>query len=628
MGTYSTGMKQRVKLAQALVHDPVLAFLDEPTAGLDPLGRREMLELIRRVGREFGISIVISTHLMGDVERVCDSVVVLDRGQLLRTGAVSGFTEETETRRARARRGRRRARRGARAARARRAARRQPADARATSPATTTTRCATRSSRRARCSTASRRRGTRSPTSSRPAEAEARERSRRGRGLRPRLPRLRGRAHGPMVAAARDLAGRRADLARPRARARREVHALAAARARARPDRRARRDLGVPRRRLEEAEDDFELPSYADYYDWAVVPLGLFAAIVAPLLLCPDRRDGVLSLYAARPITPADYVGARWAAFLAVMLRSPAWLPAAILFAWNALDASSPGSWLVDNWDVVPRFLAAGATVALVLTTLALFASVVRDAARVRGRRRSSPRFFVGSAIGGIAEENFSGPVSDALSLASIPAGARRQRALDLRRPDGDRAPARRLGLAALARRSDGGARLRARAADRAAGARMSAQSRRSSSTASRSGSAGVVAVSDVSLVVEPGVTALLGPNGAGKTTLLRAIAGLTAPSQGQRDRLRRARPRQPTAVPPDRLHARARVGLRDAHRPAVRRAERAPAGRRRPRRGRAARGRDGRSRRRAGPPARRRTRAGCASGCASPRSSCTTRRC
>ena len=97
MGTYSTGMKQRVKLAQALVHDPVIAFLDEPTAGLDPLGRREMLELIRRVGGEFGISIVISTHLMGDVERACDSVVVLDAGRLLRTGPVSGFTEETET---------------------------------------------------------------------------------------------------------------------------------------------------------------------------------------------------------------------------------------------------------------------------------------------------------------------------------------------------------------------------------------------------------------------------------------------------------------------------------------------------------------------------------------------------
>jgi ABC-2 type transport system ATP-binding protein len=97
IGTYSTGMKQRVKLAQALVHDPIVAFLDEPTAGLDPMGRRDMLELINHVGREFGISIVISTHLMGDVERTCDAVVVLDAGKVLRTGAVAGLTEETET---------------------------------------------------------------------------------------------------------------------------------------------------------------------------------------------------------------------------------------------------------------------------------------------------------------------------------------------------------------------------------------------------------------------------------------------------------------------------------------------------------------------------------------------------
>jgi ABC-2 type transport system ATP-binding protein len=97
IGTYSTGMKQRVKLAQALVHDPMVAFLDEPTAGLDPMGRRDMLELIGHVGREFGISIVISTHLMGDVERTCDAVVVLDAGKVLRTGAVAGLTEEKET---------------------------------------------------------------------------------------------------------------------------------------------------------------------------------------------------------------------------------------------------------------------------------------------------------------------------------------------------------------------------------------------------------------------------------------------------------------------------------------------------------------------------------------------------
>jgi ABC-2 type transport system ATP-binding protein len=98
MGTYSTGMKQRVKLAQALVHDPLIAFLDEPTAGLDPLGRREMLELIRRVGGEFGISIVISTHLMGDVERACDSVVVGGGGRPLPPGARSRVKEGTETR--------------------------------------------------------------------------------------------------------------------------------------------------------------------------------------------------------------------------------------------------------------------------------------------------------------------------------------------------------------------------------------------------------------------------------------------------------------------------------------------------------------------------------------------------
>ena len=97
IGTYSTGMRQRVKLAQALVHDPVLALLDEPTAGLDPMGRQEMLDLIIRIGRDFGISIVLSTHLMGDVERTCERIVVLDAGRVLREGAVSGFTSQLET---------------------------------------------------------------------------------------------------------------------------------------------------------------------------------------------------------------------------------------------------------------------------------------------------------------------------------------------------------------------------------------------------------------------------------------------------------------------------------------------------------------------------------------------------
>ena len=97
IGEYSTGMKQRVKLAQALVHDPVMAFLDEPTAGLDPLGREEMLTLIRRVGQEFGISILLSSHLMGDVETTCDRIVVLEGGKVVEDAEVSQLTQETET---------------------------------------------------------------------------------------------------------------------------------------------------------------------------------------------------------------------------------------------------------------------------------------------------------------------------------------------------------------------------------------------------------------------------------------------------------------------------------------------------------------------------------------------------
>jgi len=97
IGGYSTGMKQRVKLGQALVHDPAFVFLDEPTAGLDPLGREEMLDLVRRTHREFGISILFSSHLMSDVERTCDRIIVLQGGRLVHAGEVGQFTKETET---------------------------------------------------------------------------------------------------------------------------------------------------------------------------------------------------------------------------------------------------------------------------------------------------------------------------------------------------------------------------------------------------------------------------------------------------------------------------------------------------------------------------------------------------
>ena len=97
IGGYSTGMKQRVKLCQALVHDPAFVFLDEPTAGLDPMGREEMLGLIRKTHRDFGISVLFSSHLMADVERTCDRIIVLRGGQLVHAGDVAQFTKETET---------------------------------------------------------------------------------------------------------------------------------------------------------------------------------------------------------------------------------------------------------------------------------------------------------------------------------------------------------------------------------------------------------------------------------------------------------------------------------------------------------------------------------------------------
>jgi ABC-2 type transport system ATP-binding protein len=97
IGGYSTGMKQRVKLGQALVHDPAFVFLDEPTAGLDPLGREEMLTLVRKTHREFGISVLLSSHLMADVERTCDRIIVLQGGRLVESGDVGQFTRETET---------------------------------------------------------------------------------------------------------------------------------------------------------------------------------------------------------------------------------------------------------------------------------------------------------------------------------------------------------------------------------------------------------------------------------------------------------------------------------------------------------------------------------------------------
>jgi ABC-2 type transport system ATP-binding protein len=97
MGGYSTGMKQRAKLAQALAHDPRLVFLDEPTNGLDPAARGDMLELVQRIGHDFGIAVLVTSHLLGELERVSDHVVILDSGRLLRSSATTEFLDSTGT---------------------------------------------------------------------------------------------------------------------------------------------------------------------------------------------------------------------------------------------------------------------------------------------------------------------------------------------------------------------------------------------------------------------------------------------------------------------------------------------------------------------------------------------------
>ena len=97
IGTYSTGMKQRVKLAQALVGDPRLLLLDEPTNGLDPAGRNAMLELIAKIGEEFGIPIVVASHLLGEIERICDNLVAIEAGRLLRADTMDSFTKASQT---------------------------------------------------------------------------------------------------------------------------------------------------------------------------------------------------------------------------------------------------------------------------------------------------------------------------------------------------------------------------------------------------------------------------------------------------------------------------------------------------------------------------------------------------
>jgi ABC-2 type transport system ATP-binding protein len=96
VSTYGAGMRQKVKLAAALVHDPALLFLDEPTNGLDPSGRADMLRLVRQLSQELGKSVVFSTHILPDVEAVCSAAVVLEQGRVVASGSLRELTRSSE----------------------------------------------------------------------------------------------------------------------------------------------------------------------------------------------------------------------------------------------------------------------------------------------------------------------------------------------------------------------------------------------------------------------------------------------------------------------------------------------------------------------------------------------------
>ena len=166
------------------------------------------------------------------------------------------------------------------------------------------------------------------------------------------------------------------------------------------------------------AAERLDLPSHNDYYAIASLILFVFGAVVAPELLCRDRREGTIQLYLVRPLTGSDYVVARWAAFLTVMLVA-AWLPQLVLLLGLAAGDAHPGDYLMKHWLDVPRFLAAGFVMATFVTTLAMLT------ASFTTRRAYAAIFLVGLvAISapftvGLASE-IPGPVGQWISMFTI----------------------------------------------------------------------------------------------------------------------------------------------------------------------------------------------------------------
>jgi len=132
-----------------------------------------------------------------------------------------------------------------------------------------------------------------------------------------------------------------------------------------------------------------QLPSHSDFYGIASIFFFVFAAVVAPELLCPDRRDGVINLYLVRPLTGSDYIVARWLAFLVVSL-GVAWLPQVVLLTGMIMGNPDPAAYMVAHWLDVPRILASGAALAAYTTTLAMLVAAFTT------RRAYASVFLVG----------------------------------------------------------------------------------------------------------------------------------------------------------------------------------------------------------------------------------------
>jgi ABC-2 type transport system permease protein len=151
--------------------------------------------------------------------------------------------------------------------------------------------------------------------------------------------------------------------------------------------------VGAAERMLgQAAADQSNLPSLADYYGFASIIIFVFAAVVGPEMLSPDRRNRVITLYLVRPITGSDYIIARWTAFFAVMAGA-LWLPQVILFAASTMDDPAPLEYFRKHWIDVPRFLVTGGAMAAYATTLALLA------ASFTTRRAYASVFLVGLFI-------------------------------------------------------------------------------------------------------------------------------------------------------------------------------------------------------------------------------------